>query len=402
MPVFAYKACDTAGGITQGTLTADTPAAARRLLREQRVSLIELAPAQFQTRAAGVGRFGKSRRQELASEFARQLAMLLRTGVPIVDALDVLVRQPSRKMLPVLRDVRERVAAGQSLGEVLETHPAWFDRVFCSAVRVGQMSGHMDRALEELSTFVRERQTIKAKLFTALAYPMLLAVIGAGVVVFLMSYVVPQLLTVLETSGRSLPAATALLKGISDALTEHWLVLLVIASLGVAGVAALLRWPAGRAWWHRLQLRLPVLGPLLRKATISQFAQTLALLLRSGVPFLESLRVLRANGSNRVLDRELKRMEEAIRRGSDIAPTLEGSLIFPPLVAHIVHVGQKTGELTDMLVQLKEGYETEVRLAIGKVAAVLEPALIVAMSAVVGFIVFATMMPILEATRAMH
>ncbi len=402
MPVFAYKAYNAVGGLTEGTLTADTPASARQMLRERSVKLIEFAPVRFRQRRRGAGRMGRGKRQEQASEFARQLAMLLRTGVPVVEALDVLIRQRAGRMLPILRDMREKVASGQPLAEALQAHPTWFDNVFCSAVRVGQMSGNLDGALQELAMFVRERQTIKAKLFTALAYPMLLAVVGTGVVLFLMSYVVPQLLTVLDASGRSLPAATVFLKAVSDTLTGHWLLLLVLGGGTVGSGAALYRWNPGRVWCHRSVLALPVLGVLVRKALIAQFAQTMALLLRSGVPFLDALRVMHGNARNRVLSAELEGMIEAIKRGSDIAPTLADSRIFPPLVVHIVDVGQKTGELPDMLGQLKEGYETEVRLAIGKATAVLEPALIVLMSAVVGFVVFATMMPILEATKAMQ
>jgi len=328
--------------------------------------------------------------------------MLLGTGVPLVEALDVLVRQEKGRLACVLRSVRDKVAAGSSLSDALAAHPTWFDAVFCSAVRVGQVSGRLDVSLKELAEYIRNRQTLRARLFAALSYPIILTVLGTGVVIFLMSYVVPQLLTVLEASGRPLPAATLILKAFSDFLTGYWVTIVFGVLAAISGCMGFYRWRPGRRLCHRLQLRLPLAGMLIRKGIISQFAQMMSLLLRTGVPFVEALRLARRNNRHLVLEAELGRMEEAVRRGSDIAPTLEHSEIFPPLVVHIVNVGQASGELTEMLNQLKQGYESELRLAIGRFTAALEPALIVAMSVAVGFVVFATITPILEVSASIQ
>jgi type II secretory pathway component PulF len=239
-------------------------------------------------------------------------------------------------------------------------------------------------------------------LFAALTYPVVLLFVGTGVAIFLMSYVIPQLLTVLESSGRAIPTATLLLKRASNVLTQQWAALLGTTTSIVIAVMCFYRWPTGRRRVQRILLKLPLLGSLIKKTIVAQFAQVMSLLLRTGVPFLEALRLVRAGSRHLIVNDELEQVERAIERGSDIAPTLERSAVFPPLVTHIVAVGQESGELTEMLSQLKEGYETEVRLAISKFTAALEPILIIVMSAVVGFIVFATMMPILEATRAMQ
>ena len=402
MPVFTYKAFGADGRAVNGSLTSDTPATGRDILRQQGLHLVEFVTVEAAGDVSrGLG-LRQRRRQDQASEFARQLSLLLRTGVSLVEALDVLIAQQSGRLVTILRNVRDRVAAGSTLSNALETHPSWFDDVFCSAVRVGQLSGHLDASLQELSVYIRERQTTRTKLLTALAYPIILAILGTAVSIFLMSYVVPQLLTVLEASGRPLPTATVVLKRLSDFLTGHWTAIASAAlCMGFAG-HLLNRWEPGRRWVHSLLLRLPLAGGLVRKAVIAQFAQVMSLLLRSGVPFLEALRLVRHTAQNLILSDELQRMESAIQRGSDIGPTMQNSRIFPPLVVHIVNVGQRSGELTEMLAQLKEGYETEVRLAIARFTAVVEPALIVVMSVVVGFIVFATMMPILEATRLIN
>jgi type II secretory pathway component PulF len=260
----------------------------------------------------------------------------------------------------------------------------------------------MEHALSDLAAYMHEREGVRNRLFMAMAYPLILAVVGIGVVLFLMSYVVPQLLAVLESSGRPLPTATVFLKAGSDLMFDHWLVLLcILAGSGALGLL-LHRWPRGRRFVHECQLRLPVIGILSRKALVAQFAQMMSLLLSSGVVFLEAVGLVRTACRNLVLSEELSRMESAVQRGSDIAPALEGSRVFPPLVIHVVNVGQKSGELTEMLSQLSRGYETEVRVAIGKFSAVIEPILIVVMSILVGFIVFATMMPILEATKTIQ
>ena len=401
MPVFGYKAYTGEGSLISGVLTADTPAIGRQLLRHQGYRLVEFAPVYFGWRPI-LRRSRRTTRQDQVAEFARQLAMLLKAGVSLVDAMDVLIRQPQGRMAPVLRAVREMVAAGLPLSDAFEKHPLWFDRVFCAAVRVGQMSGNMDRSLAELAGYIRGRQALRTRLATALAYPVILAIVGTGVVLFLMTYVVPQLLTVLEGSGKSLPAATVVLKRISDLIIGHWLLLAMAVGCIAGGAVALNRWTPGRRRLQASQLRIPVIGMLIRKSIIAQFAQMMSILLRSGVSFLESIQLVHRTTGNLVLAEELERVETAVTRGSDVAPTLADSRIFPPLVVHIVNVGQNSGELTEMLTQLRDGYESEVQLAVGKAMAVIEPALIVVMSVVVGFVVFATMMPILEATRTIH
>ncbi len=402
MPVYEYKALDTAGSASRGTITADTPAAGRERLRESGLQLVEFDATRFHRKGQWTLRTQRPGRREKVAEFSRQLAMLLAAGVPLVGALDVLIQQERGSFDSVLRAVREKVASGQSLSDALAEHPRWFEEIFSSAVQVGQMSGHLETSLRELASFMRERETIRTRLFTALAYPIILSLVGTAVVIFLMSYVVPQLLTVLEAAGRSLPAATVFLKGLSDFVTAHWLALSLGSLVSIVTATASYKWRPVRRKWHEAQLAIPLLGPLIRKAVISRFAQAMSLLLGSGVPFVESLRLVTRNTQHLILARELEQMETAIQNGSDIAPTLADSRVFPPSVVHVVAVGQESGELTKMLVQLRDAYGTEVSLAIGKFTATLEPVLIVVMSAVVGFIVFATMMPILEVTRTLQ
>ena len=401
MPVYTYKAVDAEGRRRTGVLTANTAAAGRDSLGQRGWSLLEYAPVRASAARGPRSLIGGARRQERAAEFARQLSMLMRSGVPVLEGLDVLIRQERGRFLAVLHDVRDRVAAGTTLSMALERHSLWFDPVFCSAVRVGQASGELDAALAELAKFVRERQTLRTRVFTALAYPMILAVVGLGVTLFLMTYVVPQLLTVLAASGRSLPVVTMMLKRASDLFIGHWMLLSICAGAALVGVAAFYRTSRGRHWVDSMQVRLPLVGGLLRKNAVAQMAQVMAILIKTGVPFLDALRLFRAGTRNSLLAGELEAMETALERGSDLAPALAGSVVFPPLALHVLNVGQRSGALPEMLHQLREGYEDEVRLAVEKFTAVLEPMMIIVMSVIVGFIVMATLMPILEATRAL-
>ncbi len=401
MAVFSYTAADNSGNEQTGTLLADTPFDGRQRLRDRGLQVLAFGQARV-PKSGPVPTMGLRRREEQVAEIARQLSMLLRSSVPLAESIDVLTRGRRNGLGTVLTSVRDRVTGGASLGDAMAEHPQWFDTLFVSAVRVGELTGNLDESLSHLAEHLRGQQTLRNRLTNALTYPLILLVVGIGVVLFLMSFVVPQLLEVLTASGRPLPASTVLLKGASDLLVHHWLV------LGFSGIAlGITTWLVGRSesgqrLWHRAQLRTPLLGSLVQKHIVAQFAQRMAVMLQTGIPFVEALRATRALTRNRVLADELEGMTGTIESGGDIAPTMEGSRVFPPVVAHLIGVGQESGELTTMLEELRSRYETEVDLAIGRFTAALEPLLIVLLAGGVGFVVFASLMPILEATRAIQ
>jgi type II secretory pathway component PulF len=341
----------------------------------------------------------RAQRQEQVAEFARYLALLLRAGVPLAEGLDVLTRHHSGRFGVLLRQLRDRITGGIAFAEALAAHTEWFDQLFVSAVRVGELSGNLEQALDELAEHLRRQEGLRGRLTQTLTYPVILLVLGVSVVIFLMTYVIPQLLTVLEVSGRGLPLSTLVLKRLSDVLVGYWPFLLAGAVLLVGGFSAWQHTATGKRYWQRTQLRLPLVGPLVRKSVVARFAQQMAILLKTGVPFVEAVRTVAVLTSNVVLADELATIGTAVESGSDIAPTMKDSRIFPPVVVHLVAVGQHGGTLTELLDELRIRYETEVRLAMDKFTAALEPALIVLLAAAVGFVVFACLMPILEATR---
>ncbi len=393
-------------------MIADTPASGRDSLRERGLSIETfrvatnargVSPSQSHGWGYGRGRgWGAARRNAQVAELARFLSLLLRAEIPLAECLDVLGGQCDPKLSVVLADIRDRVTGGDALGDALAAHDAWFDPVFVSAARMGELSGQLDTALADLATHLHARQTLRHKLSGALTYPMILVCVGVGVVLFLMSYVVPQLLTVLATAGRPLPASTVLLKSTSDALVAHWLLLTLSVATLTGGFVLYYRSPRGRLRIQETLLQIPALGPLLQKTIVAQFAQQMALLLRTGIPFVDAVRNVSGQSKNLVLAGELSAVAEAVESGSDIAPTLAGSRIFPPVVRHLIAVGQDSGELTGMLDQLRERYEVEVNFAVTKFATALEPLLIVLLAGMVGFVAFACLMPILEATRGIQ
>jgi type II secretory pathway component PulF len=382
-------------------MTADSPADGRRQLRDRGLSVERFGQAMTAPTIPRLHALGRSRRDECVADFSRLLALLLRNGVPLDRALQVMIDQARGGWQATLRDIRGSLDAGATLADSLTRHRHWFDDLFLGAIRVGEQTGQLDEALLQASEYLKERQTLSGKITTALVYPVMLSIIGLGVVLFLMTYVVPQLLTVLEGGGQAIPASTRILKSLSDLLLNHWIKLLAVLIGVVLAIALILRTKPGRKRFHRIQLRFPLIGVLLRKTLIARFAQQMSMMLASGIPFVEALRLVRRSARNVILVEELGAMEAAVEAGSDIAPTLSESRIFPPLVAQLLAVGQDAGELTEVLDQLRSGYETEVRLAVARFTAALEPLLIIFMAGVVGFIVFATVMPILQATRSM-
>ena len=404
MSVFAYQAIDTRRRRQSGSLTADTAALARQTLRDRGLAVCRLeplrsAPVRVRPRIWSALRVRPGRCAAQIAELWRNLSVLLEAGVPLTEALEVCRRQQAGRLQGIVRQLHESVRSGQAFADGLAAHPAWFDELTLAVVRVGQQSGSLSTALSELAEFQSRRRAIVNRLTTALIYPVILCLVGAAVVVFLMSHVVPQLLEVLQSAGRDLPFITRLLKSISDGLVGNAVFLAPAAVAAVAAVVLARRTPRGRRFFERLALQTPVLGDLLRKAWVARISLMLAALLRSAVRFTDAVRIIRKGLPHRLFADELEKLEIAVEAGSDIAEPLRDSRLMPPLVVHLLAVGQESGELPQMLEQLRVGYENEVNVALDRFLAVLEPALILVLAAAIGFVVFATLLPILETTR---
>jgi len=404
VPVYSYQAISKTGEELRGLIDADTGRDARQKLRAAGVFVTEVsetATAAEPTGALSLPRVPLRRgRTEKVALVTRQFATLVGAGVPLVEALSVMIQQAGDRPLQVmLMDVRERVTRGSSLADALALHPDCFNETYVCMVRAGEASGRLGAILDSLAVHSERRAALKGKVVAALIYPAILAAAGLLVVAFLVSFVVPKFAGLLDKSHRGLPLPTAVLMGVSHFIrTEWWLILLVVAGAAVL-FRLLMRRESFRWRMDRLVLRLPLVGDLMRKQFIAQFCTTLATLLGSSIRVSEALLIAKGVMRNRVLTASVESLHSEIRAGRDIASTLQKGQVFPPLVSYMIAVGEKSGRLEEMLRMIADSYEREIGISLQKLVAVLEPAIVVCMAGVVAFIVAAILLPILALSQ---
>jgi general secretion pathway protein F len=402
MPVFEYRALNTAGKAVQGLREADSPKALRGTLRREGVFLTEVlgqkqADAQA-SRDVNVSRWvlGRISAEDLAIA-TRQLAVLVHAGVPLVEALSALVEQVDKEKLKrVLGDVKQRVNEGSTLADALATHPKVFGELFVNMIRAGEHSGALEIVLVRLADFTESQARLRSKIMGTMAYPVAMMVIGSLILGVLFTVVIPKVTKIFQDTKATLPWMTRLLMGFTDLVTRFWWALLLVM---IASVWGFLRWKsttAGRARWHRFVLTVPIFGRLARIIAIGRFARTLSTLLKSGVPLLVAMDIVKNVVGNVRLAEVVEQARDAIREGESIAAPLKRSGEFPPLVHHMVAIGERSGALEEMLANVATAYESQVDTTVSALTSLLEPLMIVAMGGVVAFIVFSVLMPILQ------
>jgi general secretion pathway protein F len=402
VPVFEYKALNTAGKAVQGLREADSPKTLRATLRREGVFLTEVvgqkqADAQA-AREVNVRRWvvGRISAEDLAIA-TRQLAVLVHAGIPLVESLTALVEQVDKEKLKrVLGDVKQRVNEGASLGDALAAHPRVFGDLYVNMIRAGEHSGALEIVLVRLADFTESQARLRSKIMGTMAYPIAMMVIGSIVLGVLFTVVIPRVTKIFEDTKATLPWMTRALIGFTGFVTDWWWAILVAAAGAIWGF---LRWkatPAGKARWHRFVLTVPVFGRLARIIAIGRFARTLSTLLKSGVPLLVSMDIVKNVVGNVRLAEVVEQARDAIREGESIAAPLKRSGEFPPLVHHMVAVGERSGALEEMLANVASAYEDQVDTTVAALTSLLEPLMIVAMGLVVAFIVVSVLMPILQ------
>ncbi len=400
VPVYTYKAFTTAGQLKTGIADADNPREARLKLRRDGLHVTdieEVEAVRTRSRSGWSLRRQRKRTSRELPQITRQLATLLKSGIPLNDALRALVEQiESRELEAVFRDVRERISRGASFAEALEQHPGVFPPLFVSMVRSGEAAGNADVVLERLSSFLLKQAKTRNKVMAALMYPMIMVGVGGIVVAILMAKVVPKLIMLVESRDQALPLPTQILKSTSEFLGSYWYLLVLAVVLVNMFIGALRRTERGRYAVDRFLLNLPVFGDLFKKQAIARFAVTLSTLLKTGVQVLDALKIVREIVGNAVLQGVLDDLHAAILQGGDISSPLKKSGIFPPAVGYMIAVGEQTGELETVLDRLAEAYESEVEIATERMTAVIEPMLILIMAVLVAFIVMSIVMPMLQ------
>ncbi len=395
MPVFEYKAVDMDTSPLAGTIVADTPRSARDVLRDRGLTITALRSVAER----GTSPFRSARAKRCQGEiiaFIRELGTLLGAGIRLLDALRTLSEQHSRRVRTAIQTLADEVAAGNSLADAMARQRLYFDDVAVSIVTVGESTGSLETALTRLADFKEKAHSLRSRVITALLYPAVVLVIGLSVMIFLMTYVVPMLVGALEQANRDLPALTQFIKDISDLLIDWWWALLAGLGGGVLALRAAIATDRGKRLWHRAMLRIPVIGEMIRKENTSRIAVVLSALLRSGLPFIEAIQITRRTVRNRAFQEALADYEQAVGSGKDVAGPLKESGVFRPMVIQMLAVGQESGELEDMLDQLSRSYDQQVATATTRLTSIIEPLLIVLLAVMVGFIAFATILPILE------
>lgn len=397
MPVFAYRAFDRRHAALTGSIAADSPRQARDKLRARGLLIEEIRSQEAGRRARARWLFRKRAGAARSAAALREPATLLSVGVDLPEALGTLARQHRGFFQTALLLLSDRISGGARLAEAMGEQPGVFDELTVRMVEVGENTGNLEEVLDQLADFQERSLQLKDRVIGALLYPAIVFSTALGVSLFLMTVVVPMLLTNLIEAGKTLPWPTRVLKGMSDFLLGYgWL--LVPGGVGLTiAVAILLRTARGRRVWHRLVLRIPLIGSLARRQAISRLAATMATLIRSGIVYLRAAEIAARTTGNGVFREALEKSSRQIAAGRDIGAALEQTGVFPPLVIHVFSVGQASGRLEEMLDRLAADYDRQVNTLSNRLASVLEPILILVLAVFVGFILFATLLPILEA-----
>jgi len=413
VPAYAYTGLDTLGKTIKGIETADSVPALKGALKRKGVYLTAVTEAAggsaASSRATGGGGTSVGSREidfrqyldrikpKDVSGMTRLLSTLLCAGVTLPEALLALTDQvESPRFRNILSDVGSRVNEGSSLADAMANHPKVFNNLYLNMIRAGEASGSLETVLIRIAEFMDQQEELRGKVTTAMFYPMAMGVVGVGVVTLLMVKVVPSIADIFSGQGAELPLSTRALIGLSDFVVGYWW-LIIMASVGT--VMGWRRWKAttaGRLILDRTILSLPVIGQLARKIAVARFSRTLATMLASGVQLLQALDIVRTLLGNVVLEKVLTQARDEIREGEGIAPALKRSGQFPPLVTHMIAVGERSGQLEQMLIDVADAYDREASAAITRATAVLEPIMIVVMGGTVGFIVFSIMTPIMK------
>ncbi len=400
MSAYEYVALDTGGRQKKGLLEGDTARQVRQLLREQGLTPLSVEETRGERGSRQRQRRGLFKPRISPTELAlvtRQLATLVRSGLPLEEAVQAVARQSERpKSRSLLMSVRSRVMEGHSLAAALDDHPSVFPELYRATVAAGEQSGHLDVVLERLADYAEARQQMRQKLTLALLYPVILTGVAVVVVIGLLTYVVPQVVQVFDSLGQNLPLLTVILLDTSAFLRQHGLTLLILLALGLVIFSVLMRRAGFRSRVHALTLRLPLVGRLQKGVNTGRYTRTLSILLASSVPVLEALRIAGQVITNLPMRAAVERTAVKVREGADLHSSLSESGYFPPMTVSLIASGEASGHLEQMLDRAAIQQDRETETLVGTLMGLFEPILILTMGLVVLVIVLAILLPIFE------
>jgi type IV pilus assembly protein PilC len=393
---FEYKVRDRAGGVQTGQMEAASSAAVAKTLRDKGFVPLKIAERHMGTldrelRLPGMRKKVKSKE---VSVFSRQLATMVNSGLTLVRALTVLQEQAQNpSFAQVIGDVRSRVEQGSSLSASLANHPKVFGNLYTAMVQAGEVGGALDETLTRLADTLESGVRLRSKVKSAMAYPVVVMALIVLIVSAMLLFIVPIFQRMYADLGGTLPLPTLTLIKISHTLTTLWWLVGLILGGGVFALRRWIRTPGGRERWDRFKLRLPIFGKLVQKVAISRFARTMSVLSRTGVPVLQALDIVSTTAGNAMVSAALRDVQESVKRGESLAAPLGRHEVFPPMVTHMMAVGEETGALDAMLAKVADFYDQEVDDAVSALTSLIEPVLIIVMGVVVGGILICLYLP---------
>ncbi len=401
MPLYQYQGIQKDNGKNvKGSRDADSEKMLRAILKREGIMIVKIVEKGQKGERKEVDfkkmLFGRVKKFDIAMA-TRQLATLSRAGISLVESLTAVIDQSEKADLKTaLIDVRDQVNQGMSLSDAFGRHPKYFDNLFCNMVNAGEQSGTLEQVLGRLSDFIEAQNRLRSKVFSAMAYPAVMAVMGLGIITIMMMVVVPKVTSIFENFGRELPIYTKALIWMSDFMRDFWWLVLVVFILAVISFRKWKKTEKGRYKWDGFVLWVPLFGGLAMMVAISRFAKTLATLLSSGVPLLTAMDITKGVLGNSVLEQVIVEASSSISEGESIAGPLKASGRFPPIVTHMIAVGERSGQLESMLENVADAYDAQVDTKVATLTSLLEPLMIVLMGVGAGGIAAAILIPLIQ------
>ena len=394
MATFSYRARDNSGQIFSGVIEGDSREAVIDKLREMKYFIISIEQKRHTLLSTEITLFKSIKIRDLAI-FYRQFATMVTAGLTLVNCLEILSKQTENKLLAnKIEDIKKNVERGSTLADAFASHPETFSRLYINMIKAGEIGGVLDEILNRMATLMEKEYELRQKIKSAMTYP--LFIFGAAFVmgVFVLLFILPQFVGIFQQFGGELPFLTKILVWFTLAFNRYWYIFFAVLALMVIGFISYSRTKQGHKNIDRMKLKIPIFGNLFLKTSVNRFTRTLGTLIKSGVPIIQSLKISAESIGNDILAEAVMNAADRIKEGQSISAPLEESRVFPPMVTQMILVGEESGELETMLLNVSQFYDQEVERAVEQLTSVIEPILMVLVAGVVGVMVIAMYLPI--------
>ena len=397
MPSFNYRATNIEGQVTEGSIEAIEESVVVKKLQDLGYIPIRISPEEEIEKPAldsSFSFFQRITRQEVLT-FTQELSSLQKAGIPLDRSFKILIKMSEKKkLIEVLEDILNDVVGGAALADAMGRHPKVFSRLYVSMVRSGESSGALDTTLERLAEFLERSQELRGDILSAMIYPSLLTLVSGASIIILLIFVIPKFASTFSDLGVPLPLPTAILLDISQTVSDHWLAGLLLVIFSAILFRYYIHTPAGSMVWDNLKLKLPILGTLMQRIEMARFSRTFGTILKGGVPILQSLRISKEVVSNRIIANAIQELHEKVKKGERVGDSLREKEFIPSLAVEMISVGEETGRLNEMLLDVADTFDKQVKERLKRLLSILEPGLILIMGVIVGTIVVSMLMAI--------